>query len=583
MAPTPSPAAAVAPPVPAPRLAHALRVLRVRGTEAAMGARLGELTRAEGGWEEALNFYPRMPQLVLRGGVPSRLGRLLLATAGQGTISRLAARLERRRPPALRARSRAFMRALGRPAREARWLFVMDLLQNLVSVAYRAGLGGHGRAAASALPPACTTLAAWGAATTDGALLHARNFDFPGVGIWEQHPTVVFCTPKDGPPYGYVSALGADVAAVTAFNEAGLTVTTHTRFHRDVRFSGAGVSDLNHDIVRHATTLAEAEAVLRERPSASTWGLCVSSAAEGTARTFELTADTVAVVEPGAGQDYLVATNRYRSEACRAGEIDISPAYQVNSDGREAAALRRASEGGLDVDALEHLLGSHDDPHAPGHERAAGSVIAQGTSVHSVVVAPQAQELHVSVGAVPTGHGPWQTLPLRWAGDEVEVLPGAGAGGAQHTSRFASGAAAEGLGAFIRAVELDGRGAPDRQIRAALERAVTADPDAGTYRLLAGGMALRRGDLDDARAHLEHGLTVEPSPFYRGQMLLWASRVAAAQGDRDRAEALRAELTATTDPTLAEHRALAAADGARPPTARKLRRATVHMHLVDVS
>ncbi len=572
------------PPTPNPsaRPAHDLLVLRVAGTEAAMGARLGELTRAHGGWEDTLDFYPRMPQLVLRAGVPGRLGRLLLATAGQGSISRLAARLERQRPGDLRARSRAFMRALGRPARDARWLFVMDLLQNLVSLAYRAGLAGHARAAGSGLPPACTTLAAWGEATTTGQLLHARNFDFPGVGVWEKRPTLVFCTPEDGPRYGFVSALGADVAAVTAFNEAGITVTVHTRFHRAVRFSGAGVTDIAHEVVRRATTLAEAEAIVRARPSASTWGLCVSSAAEGAARTFEITAQTVAVVEPAEGQDYLVATNRYRSAACRAGEIDISPAYQANSDGREAGALRRAARGGLDVAALQRLLGSHDDPDAPGHERAAGSVLAQGTSVHSVVVAPQAQQLHVSVGAVPTGHGPWQTVFLCWEGEEVEVLPASSAGRATDASRFAQGAPAEGLAAFIRAVELDGRGAPDRQIHDAVERAVAADPDAGTYRLLAGGLAMRLGDLEAARVHLDHGLGVEPSPFYRGQLLLWASRVAHARGDQDRARALRAELGATTHPLLAEHRAQGAADATRPPSRRKLRRAPVHMHLVDV-
>ena len=78
-------------------------------------------------------------------------------------------------------------------------------------------------------------------------MLHARNFDFPGVGLWDSGPVVVFCTPEKGLRYGFITTRGADAVGVSAFNEAGLTLTMHTRFHSEVVLKGTGVLDLGHE------------------------------------------------------------------------------------------------------------------------------------------------------------------------------------------------------------------------------------------------------------------------------------------------------------------------------------------------
>jgi hypothetical protein len=57
-----------------------------------------------------------------------------------------------------------------------------------------------------AATPACSTVVVWGAASSDGALRHARNFDFPGNGVWDAAPTLVLCAPTGGQRYGSVSA-----------------------------------------------------------------------------------------------------------------------------------------------------------------------------------------------------------------------------------------------------------------------------------------------------------------------------------------------------------------------------------------
>lgn len=564
------------------RPARPLLVMHLRGTQAEMGHQHGSLLGAHGGHEDVLAYYPRMPQVLMgpsHGGPPALIARPLL-----GLLLR---RLERDRPRDLRDRSRAFFDALGLPRAHARNLFVMDLLQNVVGTAGRwANLGPSRRLMAGAAVPACSSVAVWGRASEGATLRHARNFDFPGAGLWERWPAVVFCTPEQGLRYGFVTTRGADTPGVTGFNEAGLTVTAHTRFHRDVRWSGAGIVDLTHDIVRRAETLDDALKIARERPASSTWGIIVSSARERSAVVLEVTASAVEPVRPLAGEDFLLQTNRYACAALTRDEVAPSVGHLANSDGR-ARVMRDHVEGGLgrgglDVAALQALLGAHDDPDVKDGARAAGGVLAQGISVQSVVCEPDARRVHVSVGPCPTGSGPWVAVDWSWddpAGARVhEAAPTTGA----IHPRFAAGDARRGHEHYVRSVSLDGQGASEAQVAAALDEAIALDPREPSYRLIAAGFRLRAGDPEGALAQLEAGLAHERARFHRGQQLLWAARAADACGRTDVARAHRDALRALSDPLLVDHHVAVDADARRPWTRARLRKTVINMVFPDL-
>lgn len=256
------------------RNAYPLAIFTLRGDEAAMGRQHGGLARELGDWQATNAFYADMPGYLFGAGRRDR-GRALLvkairprscATAWPGS--------KRARPDALRARTNGFLAALGRPADESRLLFVLDATQNVIGIMGRLGLMHQVQRLAA--PGACSSFAVWGAASEDGRLLHARNFDLHGIGIWERTPTVVFCAPERGLRYGFVATRGADVPGVTAFNETGIVVAAHTRFHREVTFDGLGVIDLGHLIASRATSLADAVAIASEQRIASSWGIVVS-------------------------------------------------------------------------------------------------------------------------------------------------------------------------------------------------------------------------------------------------------------------------------------------------------------------
>ena len=545
-----------------------LLLARLTGTQAQMGAQHGRLTATDAA--QLLAFYRTMPERSLAGGGP-RAGRFVvrqLASAWQ-------ARLARDRPPELAARTEAFVAAVaaevpGHDTRDARLTFAtMDSLQNCVALAARIQLGPFAnpiaaRAAASAVP-ACSTLIAWGEATEDGELLFGRNFDFPGVGVWDAAPAFVACAPDRGQRYGFFTTRGADTAVVTVVNEAGLVLAPHTRWHRGITWGGAMIVDLVHEIARRAETLADAIAIARERPASSSWGVAIGSARERAGIVLELAGRSVEVVRPPAGASYLACTNRYRASRMQAGEVAASTAWAVHSDRREQRLrmLVEARTAPLVARDLARFLGDRVDPAAPGRRRQLGGILAQPTNVHCVVVAPATPRAWVGIDRAPACEGSWAELDWQWDGpqggwelDQLDELAGFRA---RLVADFAAphDAATRHVHEASRAYETS-HDVP--AARAAIERAVGVDPDDPSLRLAAVWLALEAGAEDRALVHAHAGLALETEPFRRGQLLAWGAR-AARRSDPALAARWRDELGRLTGDGLDELRALAGKRG----------------------
>ncbi len=551
-----------------------LWIARVAGDQETMGRQHGALV---GTAERLFDFYPRLPELMLVGEKGPRLGRGVVTAFKELALGRL----ERARPAELRARSRAFLEAAGRSAGESRYLGVFDLFQNVIGLAARYGVGPFQHKAASlqmsAAVPACSTIMAWGEATTDGEVRHARNFDFPGIGVWDLAPAIVLCAPDRGQRYGFVTTRGADVAVVTVFNEAGLVITSHSRFHREVYLGGAAAVDVVHEIARRAESLDDAVKIAAERRSASTWGLAVSSARERRAISIELHGKLQRVVEPSG--DFLLVTNRYRHPDMHDGEVTANAAWALHSDQRERR-LRALCEraGGKTSEDFMAMLADREDHAAPGVRRHLGGIVGSGCTVHSVVVEPATRSLLLGVGETPACDGPFVRVQWDWdgpvgawdldlAGSNVRVsdvaIPG-----------LAPTEAARWTAAAVREEQTSH---DPHAIAPLLERAIAAAPDDPSLRLGATWTHLRRGDAGRALAHARAGLVRETVPYRRGQLLLWGARAALSARDDEAASTMWAELdrhAASGDAGVAELVASSRRDRAKPgqwrgPRARK--------------
>jgi hypothetical protein len=538
-----------------------LFMARLAGTQAQMGAQHARLAGADA--IRLVEFYRTMPERALAGnlsGVAGFVGRAAaraLATAWQ-------ARLARDRPPELVERSRAFMETAlagtGTAPRDALLtLATMDAMQNCVSMIARAKLGPFAnpalpRAAAAAVP-ACSSVIAWGNATHDGELVFARNFDFPGIGVWDAAPAFVVCAPTGGQRYGFFTTRGADTPVVTCVNEAGLVVAPHTRWHVGVKFGGAMIVDLVHDIARRAETLADAIRIARERTVSSTWGIAVGSARERSALVLEIAGPRLEVVRPAPGASFLVCANRYRSASLQAGQVAASAAWAQHSERRERR-LRALVEGRpapLTPEALARFMGDRHDVEAPENRRRLGGIVAQPTNVHCVVVSPAARRALVGVDRAPCCEGTWAELAWAWDGPtggwEIERADGSGFSARLRTDIAAPhDAATLALHEAARAYE----SAHDvSAARASLERAVALDPDDPSLRLAAAWLAFEERAFDRAVAHVHAGLARENESYRRGQLLLWGARAAEAV-DPGQARRWSDELAAISGPHVDE-------------------------------
>ena len=544
-----------------------LFVARLAGTQEEMGAQHGHLVAEDA--VRLYGFYRTMPERTLAGdtALPGKLAARGLAMAWQ-------ARLARDRPRELAARTRAFVTAVAQhvphDTRGAQLAFAtMDSMQNCVALAARAQLGPFARPlqratarAAAAAVPACSTLIAWGRSTEDGELLFGRNFDFPGIHVWDAAPAFVVCAPDHGQRYGFFTTRGADTAVVTVVNEAGLVMAPHTRWHRDITWGGTMIVDLVHDIARRAESLADAIAIAKERPASSSWGIAIGSARERSACVLELAGPHVEVVHPRGGRaragrdDLLACTNRYRTDAMQRGEISASAAWGIHSDRREARLYALAAEHApLTARDIARFLGDRRDHAAPAQVRHLGAILAQPLNVHCAVTKPSAREAWLGVDRAPVCEGAWRHLAWQWDGPRGGWEAPADAGGFTTTPlpEFVAphDRATPHVEEAIRVYETthDAHAA-----RVALERAIAEAPDDPSLRLAAAWLALACKLPDRAIVHVHAGLATETEPYRRGQLLLWGAR-AAERSDPRLARCWRDELAVLAGDGLDELRA----------------------------
>jgi tetratricopeptide (TPR) repeat protein len=316
--------------------------------------------------------------------------------------------------------------------------------------------------------------------------------------------------------------------------------------------------------------------------TASTWGFLVSSAQEQRAMVIETTGAAVRFVEPRVGASHLAQANRYLDPELKQGEVTSTHSFAIDSDARYARADTAVERHGgkLDRAALERLLGDSADPGAPdchADDRLAGNCIVSAMAVKSVVFEPEANRLRLSIGAAPTGLGPYIDVPYAWDGP-VERLE------LQADVSHNDSARAIAMRRYVVATRAHLDGESPRRVLSLLERTIEAAPSEPNYRFLAAMFALQLGDLDASANHLERALEREHGSYRRALLLLWHARVLAAAGRRHDAEHSWRSLQQVPDADgIALLRSAGLAESRRPLSRRRLSTVVPDIFLVDAA
>jgi len=262
---------------------------------------------------------------------------------------------------------------------------------------------GRGGPATLEATGGCTGFVIGGSATADGRLLHGKNTDYLGTGVWDRHPTLVFCRPEDGYAYVKVSSAGL-IKCNSCMNEHGITLGGHILFSSDTSQEGVAFTVFENEVMRRARTLAEAIAIIEEQPRAGAFAFLVSDHKAGEAVALECSCSEVGKRRLDAGA--LVMSNMCSASASQMGHdllLRGGVARNPLSRFRRMTQMIEQQHGRIDLAQAAAFLGDHFDP-ASGRERGVGHTIANIGSVTSVVFVPELRQVWIGLGPAPAAN-----------------------------------------------------------------------------------------------------------------------------------------------------------------------------------
>jgi tetratricopeptide (TPR) repeat protein len=390
------------------------------------------------------------------------------------------------------------------------------------------------------LPPvgACSSFAAFGPWTKDGAMLIGRNMDFPLNGAYDKHPTVIYFEPTDGGQrfMTFVSS-GVHNQGLTVYNEAGLFLSIHTVMTRDVgRGDGAvPVFMLGAEAARRARTFDEAVKILSAAPPFAGWSYMVVSSKER--RTGVVDLDHLgASVRETTGEARIAQTNHHLTSEKRERNLFINRGIAEDNDGRYIRLMQQldARRGALDARGAMRMMGDHVDAVAGGVTRGVGAIVGTHVTMTSVVVEPDAGRAWMARGPGPVTHNAFVSVPLVGTVTPDELGDAAYTVEVTDDFRRAEPQLAAAVDAFLDAKLAWENDNDSARALAGLEKAAALDPEEAGYQFQAAVFALRLGQVERATEMLAQALERKKASahlrllthYYRGRAL-------AALGKRD--------------------------------------------------
>jgi tetratricopeptide (TPR) repeat protein len=382
----------------------------------------------------------------------------------------------------------------------------------------------------------CTSAVAWGAATADGRMLHARNFDYQGVGKWDAEPVIAFHRPDEGQRYVSVTSAGVLMGGITAMNEAGLSLVVHQHLASvDFDVKGTPIGIAGDRIMRFAETLDDAKKLLDEHVPNGSWTYLVTSEREQAVLCYELTAKRRHAFRP-AGPTFGYS-NIYLAAPLDGIEAHLYPAQWRHNTGRyhRANALLEAKRGALTADDLAAILGDTGSTACRFQDG-----ISCLVTVASVVFDARDGVVWAAEGRAPTANHPFHAFSLKSEAPAPRL--GTLRGGAEKDPREI-----EAFEAYVDAhvAHFDRDDLP--RARELLAKATEVAPGQWVFSFVAGLASLLAGDVEQAEVYLARTARLRHEEgSRRASLALWQGRVHDLRGRRT--EALRSYREALLGP-----------------------------------
>ncbi len=344
---------------------------------------------------------------------------------------------------------------------------------------------------------ACSGLMAGPGSTADGHWLLARNFDFDGGAVFDRDKVVVFRKPTQGIPSVSVAFAGM-AGVVSGMNAEGLALAANAGASEAPIRMGMPMSLILRQVLDEASSLDEAEAILKASKGFVSELILVVDGDAGEGALFELTPDEVHRL-PVDGD--MGVTNHFRHPALADDAKNQERLSTITTVPRLARLeeLLEENRGRLDMETVTTILRDRSAlggrPLPPGHRHALNADIA----THSVLMDATSRTLWVS--RYPNAAGGYVAFSmdeaLEGSLNPVEVIP---AGDVQRTLDVHR----------ARNLVRQAKGASTEQAEDLLEQALKKMPGHPWPLLELSKVRAAQGRLEDAEALIEQARVIPP-------------------------------------------------------------------------
>lgn len=255
----------------------------------------------------------------------------------------------------------------------------------------------------------CTNFAAFGSASIDGKLWHARNFDLGGNGVLDRYRVVYIVEPTDKIPFVAIAWSDYYPAGVhTAMNAKGLSLGyMHSEASGESIMDAPNLWILFRKVMENASTIDEALAILKAGPRKGTANLLLADGKAPDAVVVEMTSNAIAIRR--AEKSMIYSTNHF-----------VSPEmfYAENKNPNSFARYKRLEElgrqhyGKFDLKQTVAVLRDRYDVHVK-RETLSGDIIATPSNVLSVVFHPSDLTFWVAKGLAPASYSEFVGFSLK--------------------------------------------------------------------------------------------------------------------------------------------------------------------------
>ena len=377
----------------------------------------------------------------------------------------------------------------------------------------------------------CTNFAAFGPASADGKLWHARNFDWSGQGVLDRYRVVYIVEPTGKIPFvaiGFSGEYWNYRMVHTAMNAQGLSLGYMLSQAPGESLASVPILwRLFRQVMEEASTIEEALAILEAGPRGGAANLLLADGKTPEAVVVEMTSDGLAVRRAEDGVVY--ATNHF-----------VSPElfYAENRDPDSHARFERLGElatlyhGTFDLEQVVALLRDRYDVHA-GRETLGGDIIGSPINMLSIVFNPGDLTFWVADGLAPAAYRRFVGFSLEDELDDTQAqtaVPSLPADPIVGSRAWAEVEAFQaGYSAYLQG--------DDATAAKHLAEAVSLNPHSARYGYYLGRALTNLGRDDEAIAVFEAALAGDPHSSYCAYIHYRLGRIHEARGDEERMRA----------------------------------------------